>query len=294
MIQDDISSLAVTYYEKMRANYHNDDNLKITPENVFQKGIRHNYGLFMELVDTLMLPGSCVKGAENLLKTLSLLKEENSVLFLMKHLGNFDVPCFYSLLSREGRPYQDILDRLVFIAGRKLNEDSPIVKTFTEIFSRLIVVPNREIPQKPDHETHEQKVHRKTVVKEATRINRAALREMMKLKKQGHIIVLFPMGGRPKPWLNETNNGVKETTSYMRLFDWVHFIGMTGNLIPVGDEMKDEKPRQDTIIFTVSEPIPAEAYLEESRRLFKRQTDTDDFDQFNVNRVMKAIGQFDP
>jgi 1-acyl-sn-glycerol-3-phosphate acyltransferase len=294
MHHDDIASLPMIYYEKMMANYQSHENLKITPENVFQEGIRHNYDLFMELVDTLMLPGSGVNGAENLLETVSFLKKGKSVLFLMKHLGNFDVPCFYSLLSREGAQYQSILDRLVFIAGRKLNEESPIVKTFTEVFSRLIVVPNREIPQKTDHETHEQKARRKAVVKEATRINRAALRMLMDLKKQGYIIVLFPMGGRPKPWLNETNNGVKETTSYMRLFDWVHFIGMTGNLIPVGDEMKDEKPRQDTIIFTVSEPIPAEAYLEESRRLFKRQTDTDDFDQFNVNRVMKAIGQFDP
>ncbi|MBN1849188.1 MAG: 1-acyl-sn-glycerol-3-phosphate acyltransferase [Deltaproteobacteria bacterium] len=291
MNHDDIASLAMKYYEKMRANYHNDDNHKITPENVFQKGIRHNYDLFMELVDRLMLPGSGVKGAENLQETFSILKGGESVLFLMKHSGNFDVPCIYSLLSREGNQYQDILDRLVFIAGRKLNEDSPIVKIFTEVFSRLIVVPHREIPRDTDHETREQKAHRQALVREATRINRASLREMMRLKKQGYIIVLFPMGGRPKPWLNEHNNGVKETTSYMRLFDWVHFIGMTGNLMPVGDTMQDEKPRRDTIVFTVSEPIRAKAYLEESRRLFKGQNEIDDFDQFNVNRVMKAIGQ---
>ena len=183
MNQDDKASLGIIYYEKMRTNYHSDENHKITPENVFQEGIRHNYDLFMELVDILMLPGSCVKGAEHFQETLSLLKKKKTVLFLMKHLGNFDVPCFYSLLSREGEQYQNILDRLVFIAGRKLNEDSLIVKTFTEIFSRLVIVPNREIPLKTKNETPEQKTHRKETVEEATRINRAALRTMIHLKK---------------------------------------------------------------------------------------------------------------
>ena len=50
MKQEDVAALAKTYYEKMRANYHSTENPKITPENVFQEGIRHNYALFMELV----------------------------------------------------------------------------------------------------------------------------------------------------------------------------------------------------------------------------------------------------
>jgi len=294
MIQDDTGALALTYYEKMRANYHSDENRKITPENVYQEGVRHNYDLFIELVDRLMLPGSHVKGAENLNKTLSLLKKKKSVLFLMKHLGNFDVPCFYSLLSRTGPEYKEILDRLVFIAGRKLNEDSPEVKTFTEIFSRLVIVPNREIPAEKENETAEKKADREAALKEANLINRAALRMMIKLKKKGRIIALFPMGGRPKPWLKEKNGGVKETTSYMRLFDFVHFIRMEGNIMPVGDEMKDEQPRRDRVVFSISDPLPASVYLEESRTLFENQTEQSDFDQFNVNRVMDEIGQILP
>ena len=40
------------------------------------------------------------------------------------------------------------------------------------------------------------KAHREAVVNEAGRINRAALRMMIRLKNEGRIIVLFPMGGQ--------------------------------------------------------------------------------------------------
>jgi glycerol-3-phosphate O-acyltransferase len=289
MKRTDVSALAKTYSEKMKANYCSAENQKITPANVFQEGIRHNYDLFIELVDRLMLPGSRVEGAKHLTKALSLIEQKRSILFLMKHVGNFDVPCFYSLLSREGTPYQDILDRIVFIAGRKLNEDSMFVKTYTEIFSRLVIVPNRDIPQETPSESPEQKSHRETVIKEASLINRAALRMMIQLKKEGRIIVLFPMGGRPKSWLKE--KGVKETTSYMKLFDYVNFIEMKGNLMPVGRDMTEESPQQDKIVFLISEPVLTKTYLEESRKLFEMQTEETDFDQFNVDRVMVEIGQ---
>jgi glycerol-3-phosphate O-acyltransferase len=236
-----------------------------------------------------MLPGSRVEGAKQLTKVLSLIEQKKSILFLMKHVGNFDVPCFYSLLSREGTPYQDILDRIVFIAGRKLNEDSMFVKTYTEIFSRLVIVPNREIPPETPGAPPEQRSLRKAVIKEASLINRAALRMMIQLKKEGRIIVLFPMGGRPKPRLKE--KGVKETTSYMKLFDYVNFIEMKGNLMPVGKNMAEESPQRDKIVFVISEPVLTKTYLEESRKLFGMQTEETDFDQFNVDRVMIEIGQ---
>lgn len=289
MKQDDLSKLAMTYFEKMKANYYSNENLDITPENVFQEGIRHNYALFIELVDRLMLPGSGVNGAKHLMKARDFIKRKETVLLLMKHAGNFDVPCFYSLLSKEGTPYHDILDRIVFIAGRKLNEESAMVKTFTEIFSRIVIVPNREIPRRTAEETTEQKIYREAFLQEASRINRAALRKMMQLKKEGRIIALFPLGGRPLPLLEE--KGVKETTSYMKFFDYAYFIEMHGNLIPVGDRMDAEIPRRDRIIFNISKPVSTAAYLEESRNLFEKQTETSDFDQFNVDRVMIDIGQ---
>ncbi|MBW2216004.1 MAG: hypothetical protein JRF34_02260 [Deltaproteobacteria bacterium] len=112
---------------------------------------------------------------------------------------------------------------------------------------------------------------------------------MIQLKKEGRIIVLFPMGGRPKPWLKE--KGVKETTSYMKLFDYVNFIEMKGNLMPVGKKMEEESPQRDKIVFVISEPVLTKTYLEESRKLFGMQTEETDFDQFNVDRVMVEIGQ---
>lgn len=286
---DDPVALMISYSQRMRANYSSEENLKITPDNVFQEGITRNLELFMELVDRLMLPGSRAEGAVNLLSSIELLKQKKSFLFLMKHIGNFDAPCFYSLLKREGEQYLDILNRLVFIAGRKLNEDSISVKTFAEILSRLIIVPKREIPLKTDSETKEQAAQREQIEKEARRINRAALRMLKKLKDEGRIIALFPLGGRPKPWLQE--KGVKETTSYMRMFDYIHFITMTGNVLEVRRDMREEKPRRDQVVFTISEAVSTEEYLRQSRDLFKKQTEKTDFDQFNVDRVMKEIKQ---
>lgn len=286
---NDPAALMEIAIQKMRANYHSAENLKITPDNVFQEGIHRNLNLFLELVDQLMLPGSRIEGAANLLSSLELLKQKKSLLFLMKHQGNFDAICLYSLLKREGEPYQDILNRLVFIAGRKLNEDSVVVKTFAEIISRLIIVPKREIPLKTESETEEQAVQRELIETEARRINRAALRMLIKLKQEGRIIALYPLGGRPKPWLPE--KGVKETTSYMRMFDYVHFINMSGNLMEVQRDMRAERPRRDRVVFTLSEAVSAEDYLRQSRELYEKQTEEADFDQFNVNRVMKEIGQ---
>jgi glycerol-3-phosphate O-acyltransferase len=289
MDQDDPAGLMVSYIQKMRANYSSPENLKITPDNVFQEGITRNLNLFMEFVDRLMLPGSRVEGAANLLPSIKLLKQKKSFLFLMKHQGNFDAPCFYSLLKREGEQYQDILNRLVFIAGRKLNEDSIVVKTFAEILSRLIIVPKREIPLKIASETEEQVAQREQIETEARRINRAALRMLKKLKDESRIIVLYPLGGRPKPWLQE--KGVKETTSYMRMFDYIHFITMAGNVLEVRRDMREEKPRRDQVVFTISEAVLTGEYRCQSRDLYEKQTEEADFDQFNVNRVMKEIGQ---
>jgi hypothetical protein len=66
---------------------------------------------------------------------------------------------------------------------------------------------------------------------------------------------------------------------------------MEGNLLPVGREMKDERPQRDKIIFTISDAVLAKDYLEESHRLFEEQTKEMDFDQFNVDRLMGEIGQ---
>ena len=45
------------------------------------KLILHNYNYFMEFMDKLLLPGSGVRGIENLNETLSCLNEGKSVLF---------------------------------------------------------------------------------------------------------------------------------------------------------------------------------------------------------------------
>jgi hypothetical protein len=99
------------------------------------------------------------------------------------------------------------------------------------------------------------------------------------------------MPGSLDHWDKE--RGVKETTSYMRLFDHIHFFGMDGNLLPLGDQMNREVPKQDRIVCDVSAPVRTSEYLDESNRLFDLQSKETDFDQFNVDRVMGSIGQYE-
>ena len=80
----------------------------------------------------LLLPGSAFEGLEHLDHCLRDLEAGRSVLFLPEHRGNLDAYTFDVLLRREEPKYHPILDRLIFIAGRKLNESSDLVKMFTE------------------------------------------------------------------------------------------------------------------------------------------------------------------
>ncbi|RMF86794.1 MAG: hypothetical protein D6739_02660, partial [Nitrospirae bacterium] len=260
----------------------------ITPENVYQPGNWANLPPLMDLMAKLLLPGSGVQGLEHLDHCLTQLEAGQRILFLAEHAGNFDVPCFYYLVGRAGERYRKILDRLIYIAGRKLNEESELVKMYTEVFSRIVIVPRRELLP-PDHaEGPEERERRLAEEREAAAINRAAFRHMGRLKRQGYIFCLFPLGGRPKG--HSYNVPVKETTSYMKAFDLAYPIAMVGNPLPATEgPMELERPIQDRVIFRIGAPIRCADYLVASRMLWEASGSPLDYEQFTVNRVMDLL-----
>ena len=239
---------------------------RITPSNVYQTGNQANLPVILNLLDRLLLPGSRVVGLSHLDHCLEQIDRGKRILFLVQHAGNFDVPAFFALLRREDPRYQLILDRLIYIAGRKLNEESELVKMYTEIFSRLVIVPRRELPAERPDETLIQRATRHAHEKEAAAINRAAFRKMTELKRKGHIFALFPLGGRWKK--GAANVPVKETTSYLKAFDFAYPISMCGNPLPatVGP-MEQELPVQAKVMFRVGAPLTCPDYLTASRLL---------------------------
>ena len=266
----------------------------ITPANVYQVGRRENLPILTRLMDHLLLPGSRVEGLEHLDTCLALLDQGHRLIFLLEHKGNFDVPAFYTLLGREDPKYQRILDRLIYIAGRKLNEESDVVRMFTEVFSRIVIVPRRELvrpqPEGANAARRVQEMDETTAV----RINRAAFRHMFRLIHEGYIIGLFPLGGRPKKGLD--NEPVKETTTYLKHFDEAVFIGMAGNILPVGDgPMEEERPVRDVVVFRVDAPVSCSRFLRESRIQYEaartegRIPPEMDYEQFTVQRVLDRL-----
>jgi glycerol-3-phosphate O-acyltransferase len=271
-------------------NYTPGRDRHITPANVYQTGNQANLPVILDFLDRLLLPGSRILGLGHLDHCLAQLDAGRRVLFLVEHAGNFDVPAFYALLRRAAPRYQRILERLIYIAGRKLNEESEVVKMYTEIFSRLVIVPRREQPMAHPDESDTERAARFAKEKEAAAINRAAFRKMAELKRRGHIFVLFPLGGRWKE--GEENLPVRETTSYLKAFDFAYPIAMEGNPLPAtAGPMAAEVPVQAKVVFHVGAPLTCPDYLTASRMLWEASGSPLDFEQFTVNRVMALLDE---
>lgn len=295
MTPEQLERLVQELVAKLMARHEPGRNRVIVPENVYQPANAAGRDEFEAFQLKLLLPGSGVVGLEHLEHCLGELREGRSVIFLPEHRGNLDVTAFNALLRREDPRYHEILDRLIYIAGRKLNESSELIKMFTERYSRLVIVPRRELPPPPPGETAEQALEREENERQARRINRAAFREMLRLKRQGYIFVLFPLGGRWKP--DEDNIPVKETTSYLDSFDTAYPISMEGNTLPPLPRMEDERPRLDRVEFRIGAPLECRAFLAAQRERYDRAAARGelpaglDFEQFAVNRIMAMLDE---
>jgi glycerol-3-phosphate O-acyltransferase len=300
----DLDLLVLDLFQKMQAAYQPGRDLKVTPENVYQPAVMAGRDVLEGFMENFLLPGSAVEGLEHLDDCLARLEAGRSIIFLPEHRGNLDTPSFYVLVRHAGEKYTEILDRLIYIAGRKLNESSEQIKMFTEKYSRLIIVPRRDFPEPSPGENEAARQAREEYMAYAARINRAAFRELVRLRREGRVFVLFPLGGRLKP--DADNIPVPETTSYLRAFDTAYPISMEGNVLPPLPRMEDERPIQDKVVFRVGAPIECKPFLEQQRKIYEglrsegRLGEQEDYDQFTVNRIMKMLeelrltGRFDP
>ena len=291
--QADLNLLALDIVQKLQKLYQPGRDRIVTPENVYQPGVIEGRADLETFNLRLFLPGSGVEGLENLDDALKQIRGGKSVLFMAEHRGNLDAPSFNGLLRREHPRYLEILERLVYVAGRKLNESSDFIKMFSEKYSRLIIVPRRDYPKPNANETPEKTDARSEFEKEAGRINRAAFRELLRLKKAGHIFVLFPLGGRLKP--DADNVPVKESTSYVRTFDAAYLVSMDGNTLPPLPRMEDERPVQAKVVFRVGPPLDCKGFLAEQKVLFDEAMHAGmlphnaDPDQFAVENIMEML-----
>lgn len=256
----------------------------VSEENVWQEGNSVNRHLFYKIIEELLLPGSSVEGVEHLWELQKLSASGKACLVLMEHYSNFDLPCLFNLLEKDGSEGTSVAEALVAMAGYKLNEESPVVLAFTEAFSRIIIYPSRSIEALPDSPEKEAELKR------AQRINLAAMRALSKAKTSGKIVLVFPAGTRYRPGKPETKRGVKEIDSYIKGFDHMVFVSINGNTLHVtsAGEMLDDQAHKDVVVYGVSEVVSCQQFRSEAQALCPSDTDCK---QFTVDRVMEKLDE---
>lgn len=233
---------------------------EITKHNVYQEGNARNRALVDTIVEQLLIPGSQIDGFENLRELHRLAESGKSCLILMEHYSNFDIPCLYYLLDQMDSDGA-ISTSIVSMAGIKLNTDSKFVLAFTEAYTRIVIYPSRSLASIQDAATLAQERKRSSV------INRAALREMMRQKHSGKLILVFPSGTRYRPGREETKRGVKEVDSYIKSFHYMVLIGIAGNVLRVSasEEMSEDLTTRDAVVYSVSPVIACHEYRKHAK-----------------------------
>jgi glycerol-3-phosphate O-acyltransferase len=229
-------------------------------DRVFQPANLANRALVDQIIGKLVLPGSTIDGYENLRRLHSLAQKGESCLILMEHYSNFDIPCLFYLAQKE-EAGREVTDSIVAMAGTKLNEESRFVLAFTEAYTRIVIYPARLLASMEGSERFEEERTRSRI------INRSALREMIRMKHSGHMVLLFPAGTRYRPGRPETKEILLEADSYIKGFDHLVFVGIAGNTLAVDPTgaMDKDIPGTDVMVYSVSDVVRAADFREKAR-----------------------------
>lgn len=275
--------ISVRYRDKIMQMMKNvRHNSVVTEKDVYQKANPLNRPYIDGMVEELLLPGSGILNLENLHRLHELSRQGASCLVLMEHYSNFDIPCLYYLLEHEGENGKPIADSIISIAGMKLNEENPIVLAFTEAYTRIVIYPSRSLKHVSDP----------AVLKEEKRknnaINRAAMHEMIRAKKSGHIMLVFPAGTRYRPWDPSSRRGLKEIDSYIKSFDYMVLVGIAGNVLRINrsEAMHEDLVTKDVVLYNAGPVLECGAF----RKRMKAETPSgEDPKQYVVDRAMDEL-----
>ncbi len=234
----------------------------VTDKNVYQEGSPVNKPLLKRIVSDLLLPGSGIIGLENLLELHQIALRKKACLILMEHYSNFDIPNVYELLERQGEKGREIADAIVSVAGVKLNEASPLVLAFTEVFTRVVIYPGRSVDTIDDHGKRQEAERRRA------RINIAGLKALNTLRREGRLILVFPSGTRYKPWDPSTGRGLKEIDTYLKFYSHMVTVSINGNnLLPnPNGNMDEDFVHEDLVLYSVSPVVRCSEFRREALR----------------------------
>jgi hypothetical protein len=214
----------------------------VIPKNVVQMANEEMQPPFADLCGRLLLPGSSIVGWENVQELGQHSRAGASCLLCLSHSSNLDVPTLYTILKdQKAPPDVDVFQQIIWIAGRKLSEDSPLTQILIQAFNRIVVTPPSWFSLDRSEEE----------LREAHRINRVAQREMVKLRHQGRIFGLFPAGTRLRPHKKSTAHAIPETDTYVKTFDYMVLGRIRGCTMPVSKDrdFTHETPARDRVVY---------------------------------------------
>jgi glycerol-3-phosphate O-acyltransferase len=218
---------------------------------------------------------------ENIRELYGFLKKGSSCLLLLEHYSNFDYSLFDSLLRKE-EGGTAIADSLVAIAGKKLNEDNPVVAAFASAYTRIVIYPSRSL-QGLDPEKDREELARSNA------INNSATRSLIRVKENGGIVLVFPSGTRYRPGDPSTKRGVREIDSYLRLFDYMCLVAINGEVLHVNPgDMLDDSVSQDLVRLTAGKVISCSDFRNEARAKAE-EAGIDDKKQAVADAVMELL-----
>lgn len=262
----------------------------IDETNVYQTANPVPREILFEMIKENLADGSRIEGKENFKAFYDAVNEGKRGLILMEHYTNLDLPEILYMLETEGSDWaKDLSSRIVAIAGMKLNEANPLVRAWTEGFTRVVIYPSRSLNTVENSTVTEEEKKAEEI--KAKKINFAAMRAMDACKKRGEVILVFPAGTRYRPGHPETKQGLREIDSYLRLFDVMILVSNNGSCLRFNPEDTENMTRdlvcKDEIILSASPIIECKKFRDDI--LAKLPADDPDPKQKTVNAIMDIL-----
>ena len=212
----------------------------VTPETVLRWGDRARLPPVASICRRLLLPGSGLQGVESLRQLVQLAESGQSCLLCLNHRSTLDVPTLFTLL--EDQADAELFHPLIWISGRKLEEDAGMTSVLVQCVNRVVVSPNTWFAAKRSEEESRQ----------GRLVNVAAERTVARLRHEGWVFGLFPAGTRTRLDDPSTRQAIEQVHGYLEMFDHLLLGHIDGCTMPVSrdHDLTREAPRLDRVRFT--------------------------------------------
>ena len=258
----------------------------IDETNVYQEANQFTRPFLNKMLDESLLPGSKIEGLENFKDFLAQIKSGKRGLILMEHYSNMDLPAILYLLDRDGgEEGKELSEKIVAIAGMKLNEENPMVRYWAEAFTRVVIYPSRSLANLSEEE-------REVEEAKSRKINMASMRYVDACRRRGQVIMVFPSGTRYRPGVPDTKRGVREIDSYLRLTDVFLPVSINGNCLRISEDdpknMLHDRVCKDKVIIAAGPVIECKPFRNEILSTLGEDYDGDK-KQVVVDKIMEIL-----